>query len=199
MIELQHLTKAFGERKVLDDLSYTFPDKGLFYLQGENQAGKTTLFYILAFLDEEYTGHYYLDGKDGHQIARRDRNGKAKEVQLLFSHSNLLPHFPVRENLRLFSNKGFPVSDYKELLGQDGNTLSGGEEILFALDMEKHSSHSVLLLDEVTSALSDQNFRKTMEAIRNLSLSRLLILNGHDERMEGIVPSLYLKEGKIHD
>lgn len=199
MIELKKLSKSFQGQKVLNELSYSFPDQGLFYLKGQNQAGKTTLFYILSFLDTDYDGKYLFDGTDVNQFSSEERMRVAKKVQLILSHSNVLPHFSLKANLRFDVDKNFPSAKYGDQLNQLGNTLSGGEEIMFVLEKEKYANHSLILLDEVTSSLSDENFRKVMEIIQQLASSHLILMNGHDARMESVMPHLTLREGKIYD
>ena len=65
---------------------------------------------------------------------------------------------------------------------QDVNTLSGGEEILLALNIEINKKKKIYILDEVTAMLDNDHFNKLMEIINNLSREILIIMISHDKR-----------------
>ena len=66
---------------------------------------------------------------------------------------------------------------------QKANTLSGGEELLLALDNAFNQNKKIYLLDEVTSNLDDNNFKTVIEKLINISASSLVIIVSHDERI----------------
>ena len=60
MLVLDKLTKKFDGETILDSLSFTFDDTGLYFLKGENGSGKSTLLSILAGKDESYAGKLFI-------------------------------------------------------------------------------------------------------------------------------------------
>ena len=58
------LIRSFGERKVLKEVSFSLPSKGLFGIAGASGCGKSTLMNILSLLDNDYQGEYRLFGKN---------------------------------------------------------------------------------------------------------------------------------------
>lgn len=61
MLVLDKLTKKFDGETILDSLSFTFDDTGLYFLKGENGSGKSTLLSILAGKDESYDGKLFYN------------------------------------------------------------------------------------------------------------------------------------------
>lgn len=61
MLVLDKLTKKFDGETILDSLSFTFDDTGLYFLKGENGSGKSTLLSILAGKDESYAGKLFYN------------------------------------------------------------------------------------------------------------------------------------------
>ena len=81
---------------------------------------------------------------------------------------------------------------------QDVNTLSGGEEILLALNIEINKKKKIYILDEVTSMLDNDHFNKLMEIINNLSKEVLIIMISHDKRTNKYGKQLKLNKGKLN-
>ncbi len=180
MIYLKSIHKKIGNTTVFSDLTLRFPDVGLYFLTGDNGCGKTTLLYILAMLDRDYTGDYLLDGEkvNGLTSERLDEL-RRKNISLLLPKGNLIDFLTVRENVYLDCKapKNFLEPEDRSVLG-----LSGGEEILYALSNELGKNKKILLLDEVTSSLSDKNADKVMQILTDYSSSHLVIMASHDER-----------------
>lgn len=63
MLEIKNLSKSFGKLNVLSNISFTFPDTGLFQIEGKNGSGKTTLLRIIAGLDLDYEGEVLYNDK----------------------------------------------------------------------------------------------------------------------------------------
>ncbi|MCI1734661.1 MAG: ATP-binding cassette domain-containing protein [Bacilli bacterium] len=199
MIRLLNLSKDFKDKSVLKDLNFVFPDQGLFVINGDNMSGKTTLFYILSLWDIQFKGTYELDGDNVLSMNAEERRNVQSKMGFVFSHANLASHLTVQENLTLGisgKNISLPFSGDPH---RHPDTLSGGEEILLVLEREKHQNHTYLFLDEVTSALDDNHFKSVMAYLIELSKSRLILLNSHDERTSLYGNQLFLEKGTLHD
>jgi len=181
MIELRNVEKRIQGQRILGPLNLTLPDEGLFLLTGDNGSGKTTLLYLLALLDEDYYGKYLLDGTRTDLLSRREREKlRTKKISLLLPRGNLVDFLTVSENGRLFC----PQRKEPEDLRLSG-TLSGGEEIQVALRQELSLGKKILLLDEITSSLSDEHAGEVISALKEASRTRLVLLATHDPRVKG--------------
>lgn len=196
MIELKNITKKFNNNIVLDNLNYKFSETGLYVINGDNGSGKTTLSYIIGLLDNKYEGKFYFNNVDVSKLSKKEYNqAREKFISYIFSKNNLIPYLNVKENLDLSnSENNFIDLDMK----QDVNTLSGGEEILLALNIEINKKKKIYILDEVTSMLDNDHFNKLMEIINNLSKEVLIIMISHDKRTDKYGKQLKLNKGKLN-
>lgn len=196
MIELKNITKKFNNNIVLDNLNYKFSETGLYVINGDNGSGKTTLSYIIGLLDNKYEGKFYFNHVDVSKLSKKEYNqAREKFISYIFSKNNLIPYLNVKENLDLSnSENNFIDLDMK----QDVNTLSGGEGILLALNIEINKKKKICILDEVTSMLDNDHFNKLMEIINNLSKEVLIIMISHDKRTDKYGKQLKLNKGKLN-
>ncbi len=196
MIELKNITKRFNNNIVLDNLNYKFLETGLYIINGDNGSGKTTLSYIIGLLDDKYEGKFYFNNVDVSKLSKKEYNqAREKFISYIFSKNNLIPYLNVKENLDL-SNSENNFIDLE--MKQDVNTLSGGEEILLALDIEINKKKKIYILDEVTAMLDNDHFNKLMEIINNLSKEVLIIMISHDKRTNKYGKQLKLNKGKLN-
>ena len=196
MIELKNITKRFNNNIVLDNLNYKFSETGLYIINGDNGSGKTTLSYIIGLLDNKYEGKFYFNNVDVSKLSKKEYNqAREKFISYIFSKNNLIPYLNVKENLEL-SNSENNFIDLE--MKQDVNTLSGGEEILLALNIEINKKKKIYILDEVTAMLDNDHFNKLMEIINNLSKEVLIIMISHDKRTNKYGKQLKLNKGKLN-
>lgn len=196
MIELKNITKRFNNNIVLDNLNYKFLETGLYVINGDNGSGKTTLSYIIGLLDNKYEGKFYFNNVDVSKLSKKEYNqAREKFISYIFSKNNLIPYLNVKENLEL-SNSENNFIDLE--MKQDVNTLSGGEEILLALNIEINKKKKIYILDEVTAMLDNDHFNKLMEIINNLSKEVLIIMISHDKRTNKYGKQLKLNKGKLN-
>lgn len=196
MIELKKITKRFNNNIVLDNLNYKFSETGLYVINGDNGSGKTTLSYIIGLLDNKYEGKFYFNNVDVSKLSKKEYNqAREKFISYIFSKNNLIPYLNVKENLDLSNSK----NNFIDLeMKQDVNTLSGGEEILLALNIEINKKKKIYILDEVTAMLDNDHFNKLMEIINNLSKEVLIIMISHDKRTNKYGKQLKLNKGKLN-
>ena len=105
-LTVDHLTKSFGGRKAVDDVSFTLPEGAFLSVFGPNGAGKTTLLRMLATLSRPTEGTVTLAGIDVKEEPERVR-----ETIGLISHNPMLyPDLTAEENLLLYA-KLYGVAD----------------------------------------------------------------------------------------
>lgn len=161
-VDLQGVTKKFGEFVALSDVSLAIDDNEFFTLLGPSGCGKTTLLRSIAGFEQVSDGSIRLFGED---IAALPPNKRS--VNTVFQHYALFPHMTVTENVmfglrRLNQTEAVAkkrVGEILELvqLSQFANRLpsqlSGGQQQRVALARALAPSPKVLLLDEPLSAL----------------------------------------------
>ncbi len=178
LLEIKNLSKSFGEKNVLKNFSYVFPQRGVFAIVGESGAGKTTLLRILANLDHEYLGDIIPS-----------RNSK---ISFAFQEHRLFPSVSAIDNLTLVSfeskNKDSIEKSEKMLASLGFNKtdmtllpheLSGGMKQRISLARAFLREADILLLDEPTKELDKENIALVIEEIKRQAKSRLVIMVTH--------------------
>ena len=180
-ITITGLTKSFGNKKIFDNFTYHFADKGIYILNGESGVGKTTLLRLIAGLDTDYTGSIVGGG-----IGR---------VGFAFQEHRLFPGLTALQNLVFVFSEGNSEAECKKMLLSLGlsetdfslfpSELSGGMKQRISLARAFLSDYKILLLDEPTKELDEKNADVVRGIIKKLSEDRLIIIVSHnDEDME---------------
>lgn len=201
LIEISHLYKTFKTGKhnneVLKDVSLLLPDNGLVIILGKSGCGKSTLLNLIGGLDKPSKGKIIY--KKAYSPPRNRLIGiKRQSISFIFQHYNLL------ENEILFYNVILPGliqgMDRKELeeqaidlLNRMGfqndvfekkvELLSGGEKARIALLRVLITNPSVVLADEPTGALDEENSLKTFDMLKKASKRRLVVVVTHNEKL----------------
>ena len=145
MLKIDHVSKSFkisNDRTLLalNDINYSFPSSGLFYIVGKSGSGKSTLLNIISGLMNSDSGKVEFDGKDISKFKGKEKENYLKnEISILFQRYNLIEDMTLKENLEVaLSIKGIQdKKSYEDLLNQYGlsekkdqvvQTLSGGEK-----------------------------------------------------------------------
>lgn len=169
-VQLENITKRFGELTALDDITLDVKDEEFFVLLGQTGAGKTTTLRCIAGLDKPEEGNIYLDG-----VRINDRTPAERDVAFVFQSHILYPHLSVYENMAfpLHPRKLSPeeidrrVKDIAQmlhiehLLMRNPNQLSGGETQRVGLGRAMVRRPQVFLMDEPISNL-DAKLRAEM-------------------------------------
>ena len=96
MIELENLSKIFGQTKALDNVSLTMPEGSFTSLLGPSGCGKSTMLRIIAGLDQPSSGQVRINGRDVTELTAAERN-----IAMVFQSYALYPHLSVRGNITL--------------------------------------------------------------------------------------------------
>jgi len=182
VLEIQGVTKAFGEREVLRGVDLSVREHEAVALIGASGSGKSTLLRCIDLLEDVDDGDVFLDGEtitdpEVDTVAVRRRLG------LVFQAYNLFPHMTALENVMLGSRRahGAPRAEAEErgraLLARFGlagreddqpDNLSGGQQQRVAIARAFAGRPRAMLLDEVTSALDPELVGEVLEAVRDL-------------------------------
>ena len=167
VIEVEHLRKAFGERLLIEDLSFSLPRAGIVGIIGPNGAGKTTLFKMLTSAAEPDTGSITVGDTVELAYVDQDRDSLDPKASVFEEITGGVEHMKVgnreihgRAYCASFNFKG---SDQQKLVGD----LSGGERNRVHLAKVLKSGGNVLLLDEPTNDLDVDTLRALETALDN--------------------------------
>ena len=178
VIEAKHVSKAFGDKLLYDDLNFVLPQAGIVGIIGPNGAGKSTIFKMI--MGEQQTDSGTFEVGETVKIAYVDQ-----------SHSNIDVNKTLWENFcdgqELIMMGGRQVNSRAYLSrfnfgGSDQNkkvsTLSGGERNRLHLAMTLKEEGNVLLLDEPTNDLDVNTLRALEEGLENFAGCAVII--SHD-------------------
>jgi ATP-binding cassette, subfamily C, bacterial len=197
-IEIRGVSFAYGERRILDDVSFVIPAREVTALIGPSGSGKSTIADMLLGLLEPGEGSILVDGRPIDASARRNwRRQVAYVPQDVF-----LLHDTIAANLRLSRPEASDEELWAALraakaegfvrekddgldavVGDRGVRLSGGERQRIALARALLRRPSLLILDEATSALDWENQAAIADSIRALRGSITVLTIAHRPSM----------------
>jgi len=182
MIEIDGLTKYFGDHLVLDRINLSVARHEVVCLIGASGSGKSTLLRCINRLVEPDWGEIRLDGVPITD-ASFGKTGLQRRVGIVFQSYNLFPHMTVLDNITLAPRKVQRMNRAKarekalEMLALFGmerfakaypEQLSGGQQQRVAVVRALAGAPDVLLLDEITAALDPELVGEVMTVIRGL-------------------------------
>ncbi|WP_254840915.1 ABC transporter ATP-binding protein [Natronomonas marina] len=187
-----------GDRRVLDDLSFSIPPGERALIRGESGAGKTTLFEVLGLLLPPTDGSLYVDDTDAASLSERERSRLRREtVGVVFQEFQLVPDLTAWENAALPGNHdGSPDEAWLETLfewldiadrrDQYPATLSGGEKQRVAIARALVNRPDVVLADEPTGQLDPDTAESVLELLFELQADTdtALVVVSHDSGLE---------------
>jgi sulfate-transporting ATPase len=178
VLETDSLRKGFGERLLIEDLSFSLPPAGIVGVIGPNGAGKTTLFRIIVGDEEPDSGSLRLGESVELAYVDQSRDALDAEKSVWEEISGGYDHMEVGEremNSRAYvSGFNFRGSDQQRKVG----ALSGGERNRVHLAKLLRRGGNLLLLDEPTNDLDVDTLRALEEAL--LSFAGCAVIISHD-------------------
>lgn len=197
MIEIRNLKKRFGNHVVFDDTDFIVDKENTINcIIGPSGAGKTTLFQIMFGLDRDFDGAYLINGINAKELTIKDWEMlRINYIQIVYQDFKLLENFTVFENMLFAANDQSNETMLKinELL-KDMNLeriknskvikISGGEKQRLALARALILDPKVILLDEPTGNLDNDNTSIIMEQIKKMAKNGIsIIIITHDSRV----------------
>ncbi|MFO7823177.1 MAG: energy-dependent translational throttle protein EttA [Cyclobacterium sp.] len=178
VIEVKGVSKAFGEKLLFDDLTFSLPQGGIVGVIGPNGAGKSTLFNMITGKEKPDAGHFEIG--ETVEIAYVDQEhddlDPKKSVYEIISEGNEFIQLGNKEiNARAYVSRfNFGGADQEKKVG----VLSGGERNRVHLAMTLKKGGNLLLLDEPTNDLDVNTLRSLEEALENFGGCAVII--SHD-------------------
>jgi sulfate-transporting ATPase len=197
VVQFDHVSKAFGDVLLIDDLDFELPPGGIVGVIGANGAGKTTLFKMIVGEEHPDTGQIRLGEtvKLAYVDQSRDSLDPEKTVWEVISAGEPMivvgkREIPSRAYVSSFNFKG---ADQQKLAG----SLSGGERNRVHLASLLKSGGNVLLLDEPTNDLDVDTLRALEEAL--LDFAGCVVVISHDRWfLDRIATHILAFEGDSH-
>jgi ATP-binding cassette ChvD family protein len=178
VVEVEHLVKGFGDRVLIDDLSFTLPRNGIVGVIGPNGAGKTTLFKTILGLEEPDSGSVKIGETVKIAYVDQSRGGIDPKKSLFEVVSDGLDfmkvgqvEMPSRAYVAAF---GFKGPDQQKAAG----VLSGGERNRLNLALTLKQGGNLLLLDEPTNDLDVETLGSLENAL--LEFPGCAVVISHD-------------------
>ena len=165
VIEAKNIHKAFGDRVLIDDLSFSLPQGGIVGIIGPNGVGKTTLFKTIVGLEELDGGSLEIGETVKLSYVDQNRAGIDPDKKLWEVVSDGLDYMQVGEtevpSRAYVASFGFKGSDQQKPAG----VLSGGERNRLNLALTLKAGGNVILLDEPTNDLDTETLASLEEAL----------------------------------
>ena len=208
MLELHHIEKSFGTKKVLSDISMNI-GQGIYGLVGLNGAGKTTLINVITGIVEPDAGKVLFEGKD----IRHKKSEFKNKLGFMPQYNTFYPDYTAKEFLKYMCvMKEVPYKEQKERIAQvleqvnladSGNVkigkFSGGMRQRVGIAQAMLNDPALLIMDEPTAGLDPLERIRFRKILETLSKDRTVILATHilsdvDRRADKV---LLLHEGKV--
>ena len=185
VLEMRGIYKTFPGVKALQNVDFTLKKGEIHALMGENGAGKSTLIKVLTGVEEFETGQIMIDGIDHAIINRSPQEAQQRGISTVYQEVNLCPNLSVAENLFIGREprKGGLI-DWKTMNKRASELLKSLDinaeatqtidhysiaiQQMIAIARAVDMSAKVLILDEPTSSLDDNEVEKLFTLMRKL-------------------------------
>lgn len=183
MIDVEHLTKAFGNHVVLDDITEHIDQGEKVVIIGPSGSGKSTFLRCLNLLENPTKGKIIFEGTVVND-RKTDINAVRRQMGMVFQHFNLFPNMTIRKNITLAPVQTKLMSQEEAdktamaLLDRVGlkdradsypAQLSGGQKQRIAIVRALAMKPKLMLFDEPTSALDPEMVGEVLEVMKELA------------------------------
>ena len=216
MIELKNASKRYGEKVILDNVSFKFEQKNLYWLTGINGVGKTTLLNVISTLDKATGGVVEIAGTDITKMKQGELSDfRSQKLGFIFQDFNLLENLSIYENIALplslqgvsSRNIGPKVEKVAEMLGiteilqKYPSEVSGGQKQRSAAARALVHEPAIILGDEPTGALDSKNATSLLAAMTNLNKDQgvSIMMVTHDPYSASYCQRiLFIQDGELY-
>jgi putrescine transport system ATP-binding protein len=210
MLKLDSISKSFGDKHVLHDISIEIGKGERFTLLGQSGCGKSTLLRIIAGFEPPDKGKIWVEGDEISSVPIEKR-----PVGMIFQNYALFPHMTIYDNIAVGPRvrklaepeiekrieELLEITHLQDLKNFYPQNISGGEAQRVALARAVINRPKILLLDEPLSAL-DPNLRKSLreelvEMQRTLGITFLFVTHDQEEAMSMATKMCIMDKGSI--
>ena len=193
-LSAKNISFAYDKRKIIDGVSLTIPARTTTAIVGPSGGGKTTLCHLLARFWDVDSGEVTLGGKN---VRDYDMDSLMSNFSFVFQNVYLF-HDTIANNIR-FGEPNAPMervieaakkacchdfimqlpNGYDTVIGEGGASLSGGEKQRISIARAIMKDAPIIILDEATANVDPENERDLMEAVRELTREKTVIMIAH--------------------
>ncbi|MGN8889849.1 betaine/proline/choline family ABC transporter ATP-binding protein [Dysosmobacter sp. HCP28S3_G4] len=193
MIQFEHVSKNYGQTKVLKDLTFTVPDGQFLVLIGPSGCGKTTSMKMINRLLEPDEGRILIDGED---IAKMNPVELRRHIGYVIQQIGLFPNMTVAQNICVVpkllkydkARCDDIVRDLLKMVNMEAyadkypSELSGGQQQRIGVLRALAASPPIVLMDEPFSALDPMTRESLQDEVKNLQqkLHKTIVFVSHD-------------------
>ncbi len=212
MIKLNNVSKSFnsitGTTVILNKTNYEFPSTGFITLCGRSGCGKTTLFNMIAGLDQDYQGEILYDGVNIKSLNKAERTRfYTQNLFYLKSRNNFVKNITVKETLDIYlSRDSIPKAldliekfDLNYIKNKKIKKLSSGELKKISIIIAVCKNAKITLLDEPICNIDEASVGFFLDLIKELSNNSLVLYISHyeDDYDRYFTSILSLEDGKL--
>ena len=214
LLEIEHLTKSYGDNLILNDLSLTVHHGEVIVVVGPSGCGKSTLLRCINALEPIQGGSVKLQGENIEPGSKKLPLQRQK-IGMVFQSYELFPHLTVLQNILLAPDKvqkrrkDEVEAEARALLARVGlsdkaesypRQLSGGQKQRVAIVRALCMHPDILLFDEVTAALDPEMVREVLDVMLDLAKQgRTMVIVTHEMQFARAVADrvVFIDGGKI--
>ena len=203
MLEVKSVTRMFGQKAAVDNVSFRIDGPGFVGIIGRSGAGKSTFLRMMNRLLDASSGEILVDGRNVLALKGRDARAWQSQCAMIFQQFNLVPRMDVasnvlhgilnrRSSLQTLFNiwsrtdilKALEILDrlgIQEQAPKRAEALSGGQQQRVAIARALMQDPKIILADEPIASLDPMNAQVVMDTLKaiNLEDGRMVIANLH--------------------
>lgn len=217
MLKINNLTIKYGKRIIIDNQSISFNRGEITGIKGKSGVGKSSLLNVLGLIKTPNKEcEYWYEGKKT-DVTDEENNSlfRMNHIGFIFQQGNLLKNLSAKDNVIL---PQLMYETEEELIGQKADDwikyvelenvkecypedLSGGEEQRIAIARALINDSDIILADEPTASLDEENSRKIMLLLKKMAhdMNKIVIVVSHDEETINCSDVIYeIKDRKLN-
>ncbi len=207
-ISFKNVSKSFGDLEILKDICFDLEERTSVAVIGKSGCGKSTFLHLAGGLDVPTSGEVFCNGNSWNVNDKTASNMRNSDIGFIFQSNFLLEDFSVLDNVIMPALiKGSNKEDAKQKaiallkrlgledkLNQQASKLSGGEKQRIAICRALINSPKVVLADEPTGALDEENSLEVEELLLDLVKEKgcSLLLVTHNNEFANMCDKVYL-------
>ena len=199
MLSCTNLIFEYNSQKKFTFPSFSCVKGETLLILGNSGTGKTTLLHLMALLLQPKGGSIKINGQELAQLSPQEATKmRANHLGIIYQKSHFVSSLNVMENLLLANyladqsqskEQALKLAnnlDFVELLDKKTSSLSGGEQQRVSIARALMNNPNVVLADEPTSNLDDENCEKVIQLLENQSknIGAALVIVTHDQRLK---------------
>ncbi|WGZ42662.1 methionine ABC transporter ATP-binding protein [Mammaliicoccus lentus] len=180
MYKLENVSKKYRGKFAVENLSFSVASGSITGIVGKSGSGKTTLLKLLNFIEKPTEGKIIFDEQDINKLSKKVIRKYKERIGMVFQHYNLLNNLNVYQNIALplkiiNAENEDRVKELIQFVGLEDkmndypSKLSGGEKQRVALARSLVRNPDILLCDEATSSLDENNTEEIIKMLKKIN------------------------------